>query len=89
MADTLIAYYSLEGNIDFVARELAKEIGADLFRIETVKAYPERGLAKFFHGGKDTVMGARPELKAPLPDLSAYSTVVLGMPVWAVVLPLL
>ena len=83
MADTMIAYYSLEGNIDFVARELAKEIGADLFRIETVKAYPERGLAKFFHGGKDTVMGARPELKAPLPDLSAYSTVVLGMPVWA------
>ena len=83
MAKILIAYYSLEGNVDFLARELAKETGADLFRIETVKEYPKKGLAKFFHGGKDAVLNVRPELKAALLDLSAYDTVVIGTPVWA------
>lgn len=83
MADTLIVYYSLEGNIDFVARALAKEVGADLCRLETVKVYPKKGLMKFFHGGKDVVAGIRPELKTALPDLSPYSKVVIAAPVWA------
>ena len=82
MANTLIVYYSLEGNIDFVARTLAKELGADTFRLETVKAYPKTGLAKFFHGGKDAVANSQPELKA-VPDVSAYQTIVVGAPVWA------
>jgi len=83
MSKILIAYYSLEGNVDFVARNLAKEIGADLFRIETVKEYPKKGLAKFFHGGKDAVTNACPELKTPLPDLTPYDLIVIGTPVWA------
>lgn len=83
MADTIIVYYSLEGNVDFLARELAGELGADVFRLETVKEYPKKGLAKFFHGGKDAVTSSRPELKAAVPSLAAYSTVVIGTPVWA------
>lgn len=83
MADTLIVYYSLEGNIDFVARKLAKELNADLHRIETVKEYPKKGLAKFLHGGKDAVSGFKPELKNELPSLSDYAKIVVGSPVWA------
>lgn len=83
MAEILIVYYSLEGNVDFAARSLAKELDADLCRLETVKEYPKKGLLKFLHGGKDTVMGFKPELKTQLPDLSAYSKIVVGAPVWA------
>ena len=83
MAKILIIYYSLEGNTDWVARELAKETGADLFRLETVKEYPKKGFAKFFHGGKDAFTNACPELKTPIPDISAYDTIVIGTPVWA------
>ena len=83
MADTIIIYYSLEGNVDFLARLLAKELGADTCRLETVKEYPKKGLAKFFHGGKDVVSGAKPALKTALPDLANYSRVILGSPVWA------
>ena len=83
MADTLVIYYSLEGNVDFVARDLAKKLDADVCRIETVKNYPKKGLAKFLHGGKDSVSGFKPELKNSLPDISSYSTVVIGTPVWA------
>jgi flavodoxin len=82
MADTLVVYFSLEGNVDFVARELAREFGADLFRLQTVKEYPKKGLMKFVHGGRDTIKGFKPELKA-LPDLSAYKTILVGAPVWA------
>lgn len=83
MSDTLIVYYSLEGNVDFVARAVAKECGADVYQIETVKEYAKRGLAKFLHGGRDVTFGLKPELKGNLPDLAAYSKVVLGCPVWA------
>lgn len=82
MADTLIVYFSLEGNVDFVSRELAKELGADLYRLQTVKEYPKKGLMKFVHGGRDTIKGFKPELKA-LPDLSAYKSILVGVPVWA------
>lgn len=83
MADILIVYYSLEGNIDFVARTLAKKTGANLCRLETVKEYPKKGLLKFLHGGKDSLSGFKPELKTVLPDVSAYKTIVIGAPVWA------
>ena len=83
MTDTMIVYYSLDGNIDFLARSLAKETGADLCRLETVKVYPKKGLMKFFHGGKDAVAGIKPELKTALPDLTSYSKVVIAAPVWA------
>lgn len=83
MADTIIIYYSLEGNVDFLAKELSKELGADLCRLETVKEYPKKGFMKFFHGGKDVSFGVKPELKTVLPDLSKYSRVILGTPVWA------
>ena len=83
MADTIIIYYSLSGNIDFIARDLSKKLGADVCRLETVKNYPTKGLMKFLHGGKDALRGFKPELKTALPDISQYATVVLGTPVWA------
>lgn len=83
MADTLIVFYSLEGNVDFVARALAKELGADLCRLETEKEYPKKGLLKFFHGGKDAVAGLKPALKTALPDTAPYAKVVIAAPVWA------
>ena len=83
MSDTLIIYYSLEGNVDFIARNLAEKLNGDLCRLETVKNYPKSGLLKFFHGGKDVVSGAKPELKTEIPDCSSYSKVIVGGPVWA------
>lgn len=37
----LVAYYSLRnGNTRLVAEEIQKNVGGDIFRIETVNAYP-------------------------------------------------
>ena len=83
MSDTIVIYYSLEGNVDFVAKKIAENLGADIFRIETLKEYPKKGLLKFFHGGKDVVSGVKPELKGELPSLEGYDKIVIGAPVWA------
>ncbi|MCR5698507.1 MAG: NAD(P)H-dependent oxidoreductase [Treponemataceae bacterium] len=84
MSETIIVYYSLEGNIDFVAKNLAEKIScSNVVRLETVKAYPTKGLFKFLHGGKDAMKGFKPELKTALPDLSKFDIVVIGTPVWA------
>ncbi len=83
MSNTIIVYYSLEGNVDFLCRAMAKQNGADLCRLETVKEYPKKGLMKFLHGGRDASFGFKPELKTEVPDLSNYSRVILACPVWA------
>ncbi len=83
MAKTLVVFYSLEGNIAFFAKQIAEKLGADIFRIETVKEYPKKGLLKFLHGGKDSVSGFKPELKSQIPELSEYEKIVIGTPVWA------
>lgn len=38
---TLVAYYSRTGNTEVVAKQIQALTNADMFLIETVKAYPE------------------------------------------------
>ena len=80
---TLIVYYSMEGNTDYMANRIAGKADADLLRIEPVKAYHDKGFLKFVWGGKSAVMGEKPELKPYDADLSAYDRVIFGSPVWA------
>ena len=60
---TLIVFFSLEGNTEYVADMMSKEIGADLLRLIPKKAYHDKGFAKFFWGGKSAVMAEKPELE--------------------------
>ena len=83
MENTVIIYYSLDGNTDHVARRIAEKTGAKLVRLETKRAYPRKGFKKFFIGGRDALFGAEPELKSPLPDLAPFRSIVIGTPVWA------
>ena len=80
---TLIVCYSLNGNSAWIAEQLAARAGADVLRIEPVKAYPEKGLGKFLHGGRSAMAGASPELRPYTFDADAYERVVFGFPVWA------
>lgn len=80
---TLIVYFSLTGNTAWAARRLADMLEAETLALETEKAYPKRGLGKFFHGGRSAVFGETPALRPYGWDPSAYSRVVFGFPVWA------
>ena len=80
---TLIVYYSLEGNTEYVARAVASTLGADLLRLEPVKAYPASGFRKFFWGGKSAVMAEKPELQPYTFQPEIYDRIIFGFPVWA------
>ena len=80
---TLIVYYSLEGNTEYVAGEMASTLGADMLRIEPVKAYPTSGFRKFFWGGKSAVMAEKPELQPYTFQPTKYDRIIFGFPVWA------
>ena len=80
---TLIVYYSLEGNTEYAAGEMASTLGADMLRIEPVKAYPTSCFRKFFWGGKSAVMAEKPELQPYTFQPTKYDRIIFGFPVWA------
>ena len=80
---TVVVYYSMGGNTDLAAREIADRLGASLLRLEPEKAYPDKGFRKFFWGGKSAVMAETPALKPYTLRLADYDRVVFGFPVWA------
>lgn len=80
---TAVVYYSLENNCDYVAHKIAKQLDADLVRLEPTKPYPASGPAKFLVGGRAAISKAKPDLKPFAFDLDTYDTIVLGTPVWA------
>jgi len=80
---TAVVYYSMSGNTDFAARELAAGLDADLIEIRPEKAYPDRGFRKFFRGGKSAVMAETPKLMPYSFDPDRYGRIVIGFPVWA------
>lgn len=80
---TLIVYYSLEGNTEYAAGEIASALGSDTLRIEPIKAYPKSGFKKFFWGGKSAVMEERPKLEPYTFQPGQYERIIFGFPVWA------
>lgn len=80
---TLIVYYSLEGNTEYAAKAIASELGADLLRLEPVKAYPDGKISKFFWGGKAAVMAEVPQLQPYNCKPEGYDRIIIGFPVWA------
>ena len=79
----LIVYYSMSGNTEDTAKKIASLRGADLLRIDPVKAYPDKGFRKFFWGGKSAVMAEKPELKSYYFKAEDYDRIIIGTPVWA------
>ena len=90
---TLVAYFShagenygvgniAKGNTEAVAELVAAKTGGDLFRIRTVKEYPQDYKGCTGQAKEEQRKKARPELSGPLPDIGDYDTVFLGYPNW-------
>ena len=83
MADTLLVYYTFEGNTGFVADELRKRFGLATERLRVEHEPPKKGLGKFLRGGKSALMGEDPGLLPLQNDPAAFSGIILAYPVWA------
>lgn len=79
----LIAYYSLRnGNTRIIAEEIQKNVGGDIFRIETVDTYPPVYNDVTKQAKQELESGYRPPLKSKVQNLSQYDIIYLGSPNW-------
>ncbi len=78
----LVVYYSLSGNTEEAAKQLAGKLGADLLKLETEKPMPKRFAAQILVGGGQVMMHHIPRLKPLGKDVSAYDEIILGSPIW-------
>ena len=81
--NTLIVYFSLEGNTKWAAERMAEMLSADTLALVPKSAYPDKGFKKFLWGGKSALMKETPELEAYTADLSQYGRIIFATPIWA------
>ena len=82
MPNALVVFYSLDGDVRFLARTLAKELVLDSMELELVKPHPAHGFMKYFRGGFLAAIGATPPLRPLAHDATLYDLIFVGTPVW-------
>ncbi|MBQ6592301.1 MAG: flavodoxin [Solobacterium sp.] len=81
----LVAVFSCTGHTMPIAGYITDELGADLYVIEAEIPYTEEDIKYYTDCRADREQNnpeARPEIAGDLPDVSGYSTVFLGYPIW-------
>lgn len=84
----LVVYYSRSGNTEAVARMIGNETGADLFRVTTVKPYPEEDRATTEQARAERDSNARPAINGRVEALAAYDVIYIGVPNWWSTMPM-
>lgn len=91
MSKALVAYFSASGVTEAIAKKLAEAAGADLFEIEASPHYTDADLNWMDKKSRSTVEmndeNCRPAMAVATPDVSGYSVVFVGFPVWWYVEP--
>ena len=70
------------GNTEYVARLIQQVVGGELFRIETVQAYPLDHDPLVDQASEEKAASVRPELSTHVEDMARYDTILLGYPNW-------
>lgn len=84
----LIVYFSQSGNTEQIAEYIQQDTGADLFKITTVKPYPDKLEELYEIGQAELDANARPELNVEINDMESYDTIFLGYPIWGGTCPM-
>lgn len=89
-SNTLVVYFSWSGNGQKMARWIAEEKGADIFRIVPADDYGSDYQACADRAKSELDNGTRPELAEHIDKetLDKYDTIYLGFPVWWYDLPM-
>lgn len=85
---TLIAYFSRTGTTRSVAERIQTRLGAELFEIQPVNAYPANYRATTVQAKIEQQTGARPALVRWLDSLDSYDRVFIGYPNWWGTMPM-
>ena len=77
----LVVFYSLSGNTEVVAKTIAKELKADLYRVEEIRKR-NRFLA-YLTGSFAAMRDKCSEIKPVVLNVHDYDLIFLGSPIWA------
>lgn len=78
----LVAYFSWGGTTQRMAQEIARQTGADIFRIEPVIPYPTEYTPCTEVALEEKNNNARPAIAGTVENWADYDTVFIGCPVW-------
>ena len=85
----LIIYFSHSGNTQTIAELIQKNSNGDIFRIETVKPYPQRYRETTEIVQNEFNTNTYPDLKVTTLDtLKDYDTIFIGYPIWWGTMPM-
>ena len=79
----LVAYYSLTGKTEKVAKAIADASGGQLYQIQVAKSYPSDSKERREVLGQEIEENYLPPLVATNIDPETYDIIFLGSPVWA------
>jgi flavodoxin len=99
---SLIAYYSRKGNnylegsivnlpignTEVIANKIQVLTGGDIFKIRTVRSYPEDYTETTNVAQKEKRENARPELIEKVEDMDSYDVIYIGYPNWWGTMPM-
>lgn len=80
--NVLVVYYSQTGTTDSVAKELQRQLGADVEAVEVVKPYDGDFNATIARCQEEMKTGELPEVKPLKADVKKYDVIMIGYPVW-------
>lgn len=79
-----VVFYSLSGNTQAAAKEIAEGIGADLIELKLVKPFPTEKSKQLALGGMQAMFGMKPAIQELSKNIKEYDVLILGTPIWAV-----
>jgi flavodoxin len=99
---SLIAYFSRKGNnyvgnrivnlpignTEVIAKKLQDFTGSDIFKINTVRTYPEDYTEATNVAQEEKRKNARPELTDKVDDMDSYDVIYVGYPNWWGTMPM-
>ena len=80
--NTLIVYYSYEGNTYELVKGIKNVIKCDVLELVPLKEKKTKSLFRFVWGGIEVYMTKKPKLKEYNVDLSKYDNIIIASPCW-------
>lgn len=86
----LTVYFSRTGNTQQAARIIAEKTGAEIFRVLTIRQYPENYQQCTEVAKHEQDEDARPELSVSISSetFATYDTIFIGYPIWWGTMPM-
>ena len=84
----LVLYFSQSGNTETVAKFIHEEVGGDIIKLETQKAYPSDYNELVNYAQEEQRNNERPALKTKIDNIDQYDVIFLGYPNWWADMPM-